>query len=170
MGDVDVELGPVGGESSAVAVEHLDRRAARIALRFHHDRRDGADQGSLGHAAVAVPCDIARDFAATGRVPDMDRVLEIERCDEFGDIGGIGIHVVANERLGGTAVAAPVVGDDPVSLRQEEHHLVVPVVDAERPAVVEDDRLAGAPILVVNFGAVFGDDLAHVFSRFAVGV
>jgi hypothetical protein len=39
-------------------------------------------------------------------------------------------------------------------VRQEEQHLVVPVVGAQRPTVVKDDRLAGAPVLVEDLGAV----------------
>ena len=38
-------------------------------------------------------------------------------------------------------MAAAVVGDDAVAFAEEEQHLVVPVVRAQRPAVVEDDRL-----------------------------
>jgi hypothetical protein len=36
--------------------------------------------------------------------------------------------------------------------------------------MVENDRLALAPILVENLGAVPGDDRAHVTSRFAGGI
>jgi hypothetical protein len=40
----------------------------------------------------------------------------------------------------------------------EEQHLGVPVVGAERPAMMEDNWLAVAPVLVKNFHAVFGFD------------
>jgi len=126
---------------------------------------DGKPTDTWDQFAMAIVPKAKREvnlgFVRDGRAGQVTVVPWGQGKYEFGDIGGIGIHVVANERLGGTAVAAPVVGDDPVSLRQEEHHLVVPVVGAERPAVVEDDRLAGAPILVVNFGAVFGFDGRH---------
>ena len=36
-------------------------------------------------------------------------------------------------------MAAAVMGDDAVALDQEEHHLGVPVIGAQRPAVVEHD-------------------------------
>ena len=53
--------------------------------RFHHDRRDGADHRGLGDAAAAaIPRDIADDFAAAGRMADMDGVLEIEMRDQSG--------------------------------------------------------------------------------------
>src|SRR4249919_649921 len=59
-------------------------------------------------------------------------------------------------------MAAPVVGDDAVALRQEEHHLGVPIVAGERPAMVEHDRLARAPVLVIDLGAGFRSDRLHV--------
>jgi hypothetical protein len=58
-------------------------------------------------------------------------------------------------------VAAAIVGDHAIALAEEEHHLGVPVVGAERPTVMEEQRLPGAPILVEDLGAVLGDDLAH---------
>ena len=95
----------------------------------------------LGDAARLGTRDVVDDFAAAGGVADMDRVLEVERFGQLGDIGGIGVHLVAGVGLRRATVAAAVVRDDAVALRQEEHHLVVPVVGAQRPAVVEHDRL-----------------------------
>ena len=115
--------------------------------------------------------DIAGDLAAAGRMTDMDRVPEIERRRQFGDVGGIGVHLVAGRGLAGPAVAAAVMRDDPVALVQEEQHLVVPVVGAQRPAVVEDDGLTGAPVLVENLSTVLGRDHAHrVFLGLMVGL
>ena len=72
---------------------------------------------------------------------DMDRVLQVELRDQVVDIGRIGVHLVAAVGLVRAAVTAPVMGDHAIALAEEEHHLVVPVVGAQRPAVVEDDRL-----------------------------
>ena len=44
-------------------------------------------------------CHIARYFAAAGGVPNMNGILEIERGDEFGNVGGVRIHVVSIRRL-----------------------------------------------------------------------
>jgi hypothetical protein len=33
-----------------------------------------------------VPADVARDLAASGRVADVDRVLQVELLDELGDV------------------------------------------------------------------------------------
>ena len=41
-------------------------------------------------------------------------------------------------------------GDGPVAVRGQEEHLGLPGIRAERPAVAEDDRLSGAPILEVD--------------------
>jgi hypothetical protein len=82
-----------------------------------------------------------RHFAAAGGMADMDGVLEVEMRGEFGDVGGIGVHLVAGIGLGRAAMAAAIMGDHPVALCQEEQHLRVPIVGAERPAMVEDDRL-----------------------------
>jgi hypothetical protein len=77
------------------------------------------------------------------------------------DVGGVCIHLVAIEGLRRTAVAAAVMRDHTKTLGQEEHHLRVPVVRAQRPAVMKHQRLTAAPIFVENFGAVFGLDEAH---------
>ena len=58
-------------------------------------------------------------------------------------------------------MAAAIVRDDAIALVEKEHHLVVPVVGAERPAMMEDDGLALAPVLVEDLGAVLGGDNRH---------
>ena len=91
----------------------------------------------------------------------MDGVVEIEMGGHRGQVVGIVVHVVAVAGLGGPSVPAPVMGDDPVAVLQEEQHLGVPVVGRQRPAVAEDDRLARAPVLVENLRAVLCRDHAH---------
>ena len=100
---------------------------------------------------------------------DVDGVLEVERVGQCGDVGGVGVHLVAGGGLRRAAVAAAIMRDDPVAVVQEEQHLVVPVVGAERPAVVEDDRLRvlRTPVLVEDLGAVLGGDEAHGLPSFA---
>src|SRR5262249_52879184 len=80
----------------------------------------------------------------------------------FGEIIGVGIHVIAGPWLARTSVAAAVMGDAAIAARREEEHLVFERIRGKRPAMAEDNRLPGAPILVIDLGAVFGCDCAHM--------
>ena len=62
--------------------------------------------------------------------------------DDGGNIGGVVVHVVAVADLARPAVAASIVGDDAIAVFQEVEHLGVPVVGAQRPAMMEHDGLA----------------------------
>src|SRR4029077_4284964 len=121
-------------------------------------RRYGADDDELGDAPLrlAMPRDVVRRFAAASGVTDMDRVSQVEVLDYGGCIGRVVIHVVTVAHLRRATVAAAVMGDDTVPLADEVEHLVVPVVGAQRPAVVKYDRLSGlrAPVFVKDAGAV----------------
>jgi hypothetical protein len=44
---------------------------------------------------------------------------------------------------------------------QEEQHLVVPVVRAERPTMAENYGLSFTPVLVEDFRSVFGRNRRH---------
>ena len=116
---------------------------------------------ALGDTALAaILCNVTGDFAAAGRMADMDGVLQVEMRGKLGDIGGVGVHFIAGFRLAGTAVSAAVMGDDAKTLMQEKQHLGVPVVGRKRPAVMEDDRLGilRTPVLVEDLRAVLGGD------------
>ena len=104
---------------------------------------------SLATRPLAVAGDIAGRLAAAGRVADVDGVAQVEMLDDGGGVGGVVVHVVAVADLARTAVSAPVMGDDAIALREEEEHLGVPVVGAQRPAMMEHDRLGvlRAPVL-----------------------
>src|SRR5271170_3852617 len=102
-----------------------------------------------------MPSDVTSDFAAASRVADMDCVLEVKLFGEHCEIVCVRIHIVAVPRLGGAAVAAPVVRDDSVAVLAEEQHLPVPVVRGERPSVTEHDGLTRAPIFVINLSTIF---------------
>jgi pimeloyl-ACP methyl ester carboxylesterase len=108
----------------AQLVELRQRRPGWIGGRLQHQRRNGADQHGLGDTLRPVPADVASDFAATGRVTDVDRVLQIEVFDERGKIVGVRIQVVAVPRLAGAAMTAAVMGDATVAARRQEEHLV----------------------------------------------
>ena len=119
-----------------------------------------------------MPGDVVRRLAAAGGVADMDGVPQIEMLDHGGDIGGVVVHVVAVADLARAAMAAPVMRDDAVALADEVEHLGVPVVRAQRPAVMEDDglRVPRTPVLVEDLDAVPGGDRAHLRGSSARGV
>ena len=100
-----------------------------------------------------MPRDIAGRFAAAGGVTHMHGVSQVEMLDHGGNIGGVVIHVVTVAHLRRAAMAAPVVSDNAVALIKEVEHLRIPVVGAQRPPMVEHDRLSAlwAPILVDRF-------------------
>jgi hypothetical protein len=110
-----------------------------------------------------VAGDIARDLTAAGRVADVDRVLQIELLNQFRQVVGVGVHVVAGPWLAGPPMPAAIMGDRAVPAVCQEEHLVIPGVAAERPPVAEDDGLAlgVAPVLEVDLCAVFGGDGVH---------
>ena len=146
----------VGSNAGAKLIEHFDRHAAWIGWRLDHQRRDGADQHGFGHAFRAVAGDVARDFAAARGVADMDGILEIELLDQLREVVGVSVHVVAGPRLARPAMAATVMRDAAIAARGEKEHLVFKRIRGERPAVAEDHRLPGAPVVVVNLRAVLG--------------
>jgi hypothetical protein len=108
-----------------------------------------------------VPGQVVDHLAAAGRMADVNGVLQIEMCRQRGQVVGVVVHVVAVAGLGGSPVAAPVMGDDAIAVLDEEQHLRVPVVSGQGPAVAEHDRLAGTPVFVEDLGAVICGDGAH---------
>jgi hypothetical protein len=102
-------------------------------------------------------------IAATGGMADVNRVAQIQRFGDGKGVGRIVVDVVTVGDLARASVAAPVMGDDAIALRQEEKHLRVPVVGAERPAMVKYDGLGvlWAPVLVKDLNCVLGGDCAH---------
>ena len=110
--------------------------------------------------------DIARGLAAPGGMADMDCIAQIEMRNHGGGIGGVMIHVVAIAHLARTAVPAPVMSDDAETLVEKVEHLGIPIVRAQGPAVVEDDRLriSRTPVLVEDLDAVLCRDGWHGLS------
>src|SRR5262245_12199814 len=102
----------------------------------------------------------------------MDGIAQVEMLDDGSGVGGVVVHVVTIADLARAAMAAPVMGDDAIALSQEVEHLGVPVVGAQRPAMVEDDGLGvlRVPVLVEDFGAVPSRDRVHgLISSVALG-
>src|SRR5579863_211487 len=108
-----------------------------------------------------MTANIARHFAAAGGVPYMNRVLQIKLSGQRSQIVSVRVHIVPFPGLLGTAVAAPVMGNDSIAPLSEKHHLCVPVVRGQRPAVAEYNGLAFSPVLVKDSCAVFRGDCRH---------
>ena len=87
--------------------------------------------------------------------------FQVERVRQCHDIGGISVHLVTGCGLTRAAVTATIVRDDPIALREEEQHLIVPVIGRQRPAMAEHDGLTFAPVLVEDLDAVFRCNRAH---------
>jgi hypothetical protein len=81
--------------------------------------------------------------------------------DHRGQVIGVVIYVMAVGNLRGPAVPAPVGGDDPVTVGQEEHQLGVSVIGRQRPPVAAHDRLPRAPVLVEDFRTVGRSNGGH---------
>ena len=112
-----VELGPVSGKLGLEIVEHALRQAAGVGVGLHHQRRHRTDQYRFRHPALTVPGDVAHDLAATGGMPNMDGVLEIEMGSQCRQIVGVVVHVVTIAGLRGAAVPAPIMGDNAVAVQ-----------------------------------------------------
>src|SRR6516164_8937503 len=108
-----------------------------------------------------MACDITRDLPPAGGVADMDGVAEVQMLDDGSRVGSVVVHIVAVRHLARPPVTAAINADHPVALLDEKQHLSVPVVGTERPAMVEDNRLAASPVFVVDLCAVVGCDCAH---------
>ncbi len=108
-----------------------------------------------------MTANVMRDFPTAGGMTDVDGVLQIQMRSKGGEVVSVVIHVMTVAGLAGPAVTAPVMGDYAVAAIEEKHHLRVPVVRGERPAVRKNDWLTGSPVLVIDLDAVFGGDRAH---------
>jgi hypothetical protein len=82
---------------------------------------------------------VTRDLTAASRVADQHGILQTRFFDQFRQIVGVLIHVVAIPRLVGTSMPATVMSDDAIAVGGEEQHLRFPRVRAEGSAMAEDD-------------------------------
>ena len=96
----------------------------------------------------------------------MDSVLEIKRFDEFSNVSGVGVHVVAVHCLSGTTVPAAIMSDYPETALQKKHHLGIPVVSGQWPTMMKKKRLTTTPIFVVNLRPIFRRNYSHVMFSF----
>lgn len=87
---------------------------------------------------------------------DMDGIFQIEMFHNSRRIGCVMVHVMTVAHLCRPSVTATVMRDDAKSLTQEKQHLRVPVISAQRPAMMENNRLGilRSPVLIENLYTV----------------
>src|SRR6266571_7874423 len=100
---------------------------------------------------------------------DVNGIAKVQLFRQLVYVSSVCVHFVAGNGLCRASMAAAVMSDHAVSPFEKEHHLSVPVVCRERPAVVEKQRLASAPVLVINLSAVFRCDICHWMTSLTVG-
>jgi hypothetical protein len=81
-----------------------------------------------------VATDATGHLAPSCGVADADHAVEIERFDEFREVVGVGVHVVAGPWLTRTAMATAVMCDGAKTVGGHEEQLVVPGVGRKRSA------------------------------------
>jgi hypothetical protein len=121
-------LRTIDGELRLQVVKHFLGEAERICRRLDHQGRHRADQRCLARPALTMPAQIMRDFTTSGRMADVNRVLQVEMRGERSQVVCIMVHIVTVGGLRRTSVATPVVGDYAITTIQEEQHLCVPIV------------------------------------------
>src|SRR5262245_98705 len=94
--------------------------------------------------------EIMHHLAATGRMADVNRILQVEMICDGLQIVGIMVHVVAAAGLSRATMSAPISRNDAIAFAEEKEHLRVPIIRAEWPAVTEHNRLPAAPVLVID--------------------
>jgi hypothetical protein len=68
-----------------------------------------ANQHCLRDSPLAILRHIPGNFSTSGRMANVNRVPKVQLLDEFGDVGGIGVHLVTGDRLRGAPMSSPVV-------------------------------------------------------------
>src|SRR3954468_18597011 len=77
-------------------------------------------QNGWRHPFCAVTPNVTRDLAATRRMPDVNRIFQIEVLDQFRQVIRVRVEIVAIPRLTRPAMPTPVMGDAAVAaLRQK---------------------------------------------------
>src|SRR5204862_1065880 len=94
--------------------------------------------------------EVTHHLTATGRMADVNCILQFEMIGDGLEIVGVVIHIMAAVGLGRAAVSAPISRDDTETFAEEKKHLRVPIVRREWPAMTEHDGLSFAPVFVID--------------------
>src|ERR1700680_4643277 len=110
-----------------------------------------------------MPSVIRRDFAAPHWEAGGNDATKFEGFNQFVQVARKRVVVVAAPRLARTAEAPAVIRDHAITIRCQKMHLVFPPGGVERPGMNQDDGLTGAPIVVIELGAVGSSERCHEF-------
>src|SRR5262249_19029396 len=94
--------------------------------------------------------EITHHLAATGRMANVNRVLQVEMIGDRLQIVGIMIHIMSVAGLSRATMSAPIGRNDTIAFAEEKKHLRVPIVRRQRPAVTEHNWLTGSPIFIID--------------------
>src|SRR5258708_23299626 len=97
-----------------------------------------------------MTAEIMHHLAAAGRMPDVNRILQVEMIGDGLQIIGIVVHVVSVAGLTRATMSAPISRNDAETFAEEKKHLRVPIIRRERPAVTEHNRLPAAPVFIID--------------------
>src|SRR3979409_657324 len=100
----------------------------------------------------------------------MYRCLEVEMCGQRRQVAGVVLHVMTAIGSVGTSMSPRVFGYCTIAGVEEEHHLPVPIIGRQRPAVAKHNGLTFAPVLVVNLRPVFSRNRRHKCSPYSCDV
>src|SRR3954470_23728252 len=124
---------------------------------------------ALRTAAGAVSAEIPRDLAGSHReAGEHDVLVQGEMVEQRFQVAREGVVVEAGARLARLPEAAPVIADAAILRGEQRPLLAFPRVAVEWIAVDQDDRYAGAMVVVVDVdvGAVLAADLDEWHCRF----
>src|SRR5262245_15851777 len=97
-----------------------------------------------------MPGEIVYHLAATGRMANVKRILQVEMIGDGFQIVGIMVHVVSTAGLSRAPMSAPIGRYDSETFAEEKKHLRVPIICTKRPAVAEHDGLSASPVFVID--------------------
>src|SRR6266853_3864528 len=113
-----------------------------------------------------MTAEIMHHLAAAGRMPDVNRILQIKMIGDGLQIIGIVVHVMSVAGLTRATMSAAISRNDAIAFAEEKEHLDVPVIGRERPAVTEDNRLSAAPVFIIDLYSVLsGNRVSFPFFR-----
>src|SRR5262249_33841629 len=156
-----VVLRAITGNAGANGIEDLYWQTFGVGGSLQHDWGNSSDQNCRCDPLATVTANVARYFAASGRMSDECGVFEIQRLDYRREVICVSVHVISCGRLTGSPMPAPVNGDTAIPVLGEKQHLTVPGIGVQRPTMRERYGWSFSPVFVVNCGAILSGNGAH---------